>query len=1389
MNNGLRNINGVELVPIKKSYTKLEIDGILMTKEGEIDQVQDATDEEKAEARTQAEAAAQKGKSTIDRVPTNGEVDDAKNLAETEINAVQVAVVKKPTARQTLEHVASTKKATIDQTPDATQEEKDAAKGMVDDALRAAKEQIDQVTSNSQVDDAVTQGTTNINEVVAIVIKKNDARQTIDGTATTKKESLQQTPDATQEEIDVAKAKVDVAVNDAKANINSANTNGEVDTASNNGVDTINAIQVEVAKKSQARQAIDDAATAKKATIDQTPDATQEEKDAAKQKVDAAVTEAKANISTAVTNSNVDTASTNGVNNINAITVEVVKKSQARQAIDDAATAKKATIDQTPDATQEEKDAAKQKVDAAVTEAKGNIDRATTNNDVDTANTNGVNNINAITVDVVKKAQARQAIDDAATAKKATIDQTPDATQEEKDAAKQKVDQAVTEAKANISTAVTNSNVDTASTNGVSTINAVTVEVVKKSQARQAIDDAATAKKATIDQTPDATQEEKDAAKQKVDAAVTEAKGNIDRATTNNDVDTANTNGVNNINAVTVDVLKKVQAKQAIDDAATAKKAIIDQTPDATQEEKDAAKQKVDQAVTEVKDNINHTNTNGEVDTANTNGVNNINAVTVDVVKKAQARQAIDDAATAKKATIDQTPDATQEEKDAAKQKVDQAVTEAKGDIDRATTNNDVDTANTNGVSTINAVTVDVVKKAQARQAIDDAATAKKATIDQTPDATQEEKDAAKQKVDQAVTEAKGNIDRATTNGEVDTANNNGVSTINAVTVDVVKKAQARQAIDDAATAKKATIDQTPGATKEEKDVAKDKVDVAVTEAKGNIDHANTNGEVDTANTNGTDTINGIQVEIAKKPIANKSIDDVVVAKKALIDQTPDATKEEKDVAKNKVDEEANKAKQNIERAITNNDVDTETTNGTNAINAVQVEVVKKAQARQAIDDTVTSKKAEIDKNIDATKEEKDAAKTKVDEAANKAKQAIDQATDNSGVDTNKTTGINEITNIQPETVKKTAAKQTIDNVAKTKKEQADQTLNATKEEKDTAKNKVDEEVSKAKSEIDNAETNSQVDDVTTKHSDTIKAIQVDVVKKDSNKKIIDEVAAAKKAEIDKNDNATKEEKDKAKQKIDEIVSNAKKEIDNQTTNGDVDKVTVKFTGLIKNSDSDITKKSTAKDKIEQVGKDKKAEIDQHSTATKEEKDIAKKAVDNVINKAKEEIQKSTTNQQVDDVTAKFTKDAKEIQVHAVKKAKALEELMKKAAEQKAKIDSIRNVSENKKAEAKRKIDTIVEEAKRIFEKDIINSDVDNTLDKAIEEILKVVVKPDESTGYSYDVGNPTINITDNSNHILNRKHILPNTGMTEGYRLPLTEIIFISGLVLFLTTRRKEQE
>ena len=46
-------------------------------------------------------------------------------------------------------------------------------------------------------------------------------------------------------------------------------------------------------------------------------------------------------------------------------------------------------------------------------------------------------------------------------------------------------------------------------------------------------------------------------------------------------------------------------------------------------------------------------------------------------------------------------------------------------------------------------------------------------------------------------------------------------------------------------------------------------------------------------------------------------------------------------------------------------------------------------------------------------------AKAKVDEAVTTAKNAIDQATNNNGVDTAKTNGVDAINNVQPTVVKK----------------------------------------------------------------------------------------------------------------------------------------------------------------------------------------------------------------------------------------------------------------------------------------------------------------------------------------------------------------------------------
>ena len=59
------------------------------------------------------------------------------------------------------------------------------------------------------------------------------------------------------------KAKVDEAVNNAKASIDQATNNDGVDTAKSNGLDSINNIQPTVVKKDEAKQTIDKAAEAK----------------------------------------------------------------------------------------------------------------------------------------------------------------------------------------------------------------------------------------------------------------------------------------------------------------------------------------------------------------------------------------------------------------------------------------------------------------------------------------------------------------------------------------------------------------------------------------------------------------------------------------------------------------------------------------------------------------------------------------------------------------------------------------------------------------------------------------------------------------------------------------------------------------------------------------------------------------------------------------------------------------------------------------------------------------------------------------------------------------------------------------------------------------------
>lgn len=109
-----------------------------------------------------------------------------------------------------------------------------------------------------------------------------------------------------------------------------------------------------------------------------------------------------------------------------------------------------------------------------MTQANSNIEAANSQNDVDQAKTTGENSIDQVTPTVNKKATARNEITAILNNKLQEIQATPDATDEEKQAADAEANTENGKANQAISAATTNAQVDEAKANAEAAINAVT---------------------------------------------------------------------------------------------------------------------------------------------------------------------------------------------------------------------------------------------------------------------------------------------------------------------------------------------------------------------------------------------------------------------------------------------------------------------------------------------------------------------------------------------------------------------------------------------------------------------------------------------------------------------------------------------------------------------------------------------------------------------------------------------------------------------------------------------------------------------------------------------------------------------------------------------------
>ncbi|MQB95931.1 hypothetical protein DN440_09310 [Lactobacillus reuteri] len=720
---------------------------------------------------------------------------------------------------------------------------------------------------------------------------------------------------------------------DKKDKLNSAVQNAQAVLAATGANDSANQVKALTNSVNDAVDALDgdainaiNTALADKKTAINGTNLTAEEKSTLVNQAQQLADDAIANINKATTNDAVKTAKDTGVETINNMNVPTTSatKDAAKNAIDQAATAKDAAIDKS-NLTAEEKADLKKQVSDEVNTAKGKIDAATNNADVESAKNTGVETINKIPTTSATKDAAKNAIDQAATAKDAAIDKS-NLTAEEKADLKKQVSDEVNTAKGKIDAATNNADVESAKNTGVETINNVNVPTTSatKDDAIKAINTALSAKKTAINDT-NLTAEEKSTLVGQAQKLADDAITNINKATTNDAVKTAKDTGVQAIKNMPIPTSSKTKndANSALDTTADAAKNAIDKTSGLTADQRQTAKDQIDQAVAAAKDNIKKASDDTGVAAATDAG-----KLAID---KVSANAAIDGALAEKNNSIDAAPNLTAEEKQAVKDQAKTVADSAKTDISNASTVGDVTTAQTNGEKAINAVEIPTASKTKndANSDLDNTADAAKKAIDETLGLTDDQKQTAKDQIDQAVADAKENINKASDEKGVANATDAGKLAID--------KVSAKAAIDAAVAAKKSKIAKAP-LTAEEAKPLNDLVDQEADAAKDAIDAATTNAVVEAAKNNGVETINNNNVPAtsATKDDVNKAIDDAL-AKKIEEINNANLTDDQKQSLIDQAQNAANQAKENVRSASIDEDVQTAKNNGIAAINGITV--------------------------------------------------------------------------------------------------------------------------------------------------------------------------------------------------------------------------------------------------------------------------------------------------------------------------------------------------------------------------------------------------------------------------------------------------------------------
>lgn len=1296
--------------------SQADIDGLVNKLQAALIDNQAAIAELDAKAQEKVTAAQQSKKVTQDEVAALvTKINNDKNNAIAEINKQTtaqgvttekdngIAVLEqdvitptvKPQAKQDIIQAVTTRKQQIKKSNASLQDEKDVANDKIGKIETKAIKDIDAATTNAQVEVIKTKAINDINQTAPSTSAKAAALEEFDEVVQAQIDQAPLNPDTTNEEVAEAIERINAAkVSGVKA-IEATTTAQDLERVKNEEIFKIENITDSTQTKMGAYKEVKQAATARKTQNATVSNATDEEVAEADAAVDAAQKEGLHDIQVVKSQQEVAETKTKVLDKINAIQTQARVKPAADAAVENAYNTRKQEIQNSNASTTEEKEAAYAELDAKKQEARTNIDAANSNSDVATAKDNAIAAINQVQAATTKKADAKAEIAQKASERKTAIEAMNASTTEEQQAAKDKVDQAVVTANADIDNAAANTDVDNAKTTNEATIAAITPDANVKPTAKQAIADKVQAQETAIDANNGATTEEKTAAKQQVQTEKTTADAAIDGAHSNAEVEAAKNAEIAKIEAIQPATTTKDDAKQAIATKANERKTAIAQTQDITAEEIAAANADVDNAATQANSNIEAANSQNDVDQAKTNGETSIDQVTPTVNKKATARNEITTVLNNKLQEIQATPDATDEEKQAAETEANTENAKANQVITAATTNAEVDEAKTNAETAINAVTPKVMKKQAAKDEIDQLQAAQTAVINNDQNATNEEKEAAIQQLATAVTDAKNNITAATDDNGVDQAKDAGKNSIQSTQPATAVKSNAKNDVDQAVTAQNQAIDNTTGATTEEKNAAKDLVSKAKEKAYQDILNAQTTNDVTQIKDQAVADIQGITADTTIKDVAKDELATKANDQKAQIAQAADATTEEKEQANQQVDAQLTQGNQNIENAQSIDDVNTAKDNAIQAIDPIQAATDVKTNARAELLNEMQNKITEILSDNTTTNEEKGKDIEPVRAAYEEGLNNINAANTTGDVSTAKDTAVQKVQQLHANPVKKPAGKTELDQVATDKKTQIEQTPNASQQEINDAKQEVDAALNQAKTNVDQSSTNEYVDNAVKEGKAKINAVKTfSEYKKDALAKI-EAAYNSKVNEADNSNASTSSEIAEAKQKLAELKQTADQNVNQATSKDDIEVQIHNDLDNINDYTIPTGKKEPATTDLYAYADQKKNNISADTNATQDEKQQAINQVNQNVQTALESINNGVDNGDVDDALTQGKAAIDAVQVDATVKPKANQAIDAKAEDTKDSIEHSDQLTSEEKAEALATIKQITDQAKK----------------------------------------------------------------------------------------------